>query len=134
MSNRRVSHMFPELFPDFYAPIKDSSGGKFPLKNVYKAECGDLYVELAIAGYSKDDVELEQFKDTVKIKLKKNVRQPLESKFKVVEQQIKASDQEVVYKFPYANFTLTDVKMQNGILSFVVLVSEIEKPKTIKIS
>lgn len=133
MSNaRRLTHVFPELFPDFYPQPQTKS--KFPLKNVYSNQEGDLYVELAVAGYGKEDVEIEQFKDTVKIKLKRNTRQSVDKGFKVVEQGIKASDNEVVYKFPYSNFTIESVKMNNGILSFEVIVSEVEKPKTIKIS
>lgn len=61
--------MLDELVAQFFGDAFNgkANGGKYPLTNVYD-EDGIAYMEIAVAGFSKDEIEIIVDNDTITIK------------------------------------------------------------------
>jgi len=62
--NAMLDEMVAQFFGDTFGK---NQGSKYPLTNVYD-EGGIAYMEMAVAGFSKDDIEITVENDTLTIK------------------------------------------------------------------
>lgn len=105
---------------------------KFPLSNVLiEKESGTMIIELALAGYKPEDVNLTVEDNCI---ILDSVAQKKDDKYDIVYQDIRRSA--FKQKIPVSSkFDLTKIEatFENGILIIKVPVAEERKPKKIQI-
>lgn len=133
-----VDHAFEDLFNDFFtarskpAFIDKAKKSIYPKMDIYNAS-GNLIVEVALPGISKDDVEVE-IKDeilTIKGKSVQNKDRTLENY--VVKELHKSSFSRSI-AIPKDQYDLDSVTatFENGVLNIAIVQREQEKVEDVK--
>jgi molecular chaperone IbpA len=125
-----------QTLPKLFDVIMGTDTG-FPFFNVSKDNTGEYLIEIALAGYGKDDVEIELKDD--KIIVTGDSRKKLDSL--MLEEELNRTfyvkniaERKFVRTFSLAKGTrVTNAKMDNGILS-ITLVKEEPKEDKVKIN
>lgn len=117
---------FSPVFRDFQAPTSN-----YPPHNIISLGEDEIILELAVAGFKKDEVTISEHRGLVTI-IGKKYKEEIPTVY--ITRGIAARDFE--RKFRVAEFfEIKEAKFEDGILSirFVKNVPDEEKPKTIKI-
>jgi len=119
---------FDSLFKD--VSFESGSGGSFPKYNIIKKDNNGIILELALAGYIKDDIEISVRNNLLTISGKKE----LSDNRNYIEKQISSRTFFKKWTLPKP-IEVKDAKLENGILSIdlELIVPEEEKPKLIDI-
>lgn len=111
--------------------LHTASAGKFPPYNLIKVDANNYKVEMAVAGYSKDDISVTVERDQLLVSSKEKDEEPTEG---VVYQGI--AQRQWSQKFILGEYMeVKDVFLKDGLLTINVVrnLPEDAKPKTIKI-
>ena len=61
-----IDHLFDQFFSNPQPMIKRSTDG-YPLSDIYKDEANNQIIEMALAGFSKEDIKIEIKENTITI-------------------------------------------------------------------
>lgn len=107
---------------------------KFPFADIFKNEDDALYIQLAVAGFSREDLDIELENDILTVKGTIQ-NKDLDDKT-YYQKQIARRD--FVQKFTvapqYVNSKNINASTKDGILTISISVSETSKPKVLQIS
>lgn len=149
MSNSKFFFGFP--FEDFFDDLSfkrawhdldrvlDAYSGTnqtFPPYNIYALKNGSARVEVALAGYTVDDLEISVEDSKLRLKNKdKSTESNKDEESKKVYQGIRSSNFSVTFPFePRFELSKATAAMKNGMLIIDVPLSEERKAKEIKIN
>lgn len=118
---------FKNGFPTFY----DIDEG-FPFHDIYEDETGDLLLEIAVAGYNKDNINIQVENGYLVIK-GNNSNEEEKSKRKYFQKKISAKSFEKVWKIPAKYNDTPNAEFKDGILKIKFQLDEQKKPKLIEI-
>ena len=107
------------------------SNNGFPFYNVSKINDDEFQVEIALAGFAAEDVEIQEHKSSLLITGNRNNAEEKEYLYKGI------STKKFTRTFALAEYVhVTDARMENGMLVITLRrqVPEEDKPKTIAIS
>jgi HSP20 family molecular chaperone IbpA len=107
--------MLDELVAQFFGDAFNgkANGGKYPLTNVYD-EDGIAYMEIAVAGFSKEEIEITIDNDTITIKGESNGDVPAHRHY--VKRDIAMRNFEKSYSLMFPIDTV-EAEFQDGILT-----------------
>ncbi len=107
---------------------------KFPFADIFKNEDDTLYIKLAVAGFSREDLDIELENDILTVKGTIQ-NKDLDDKT-YYQKQIARRD--FVQKFTvapqYVNSKNINASTKDGILTISISISETSKPKVLQIS
>ena len=124
MSMARGRSLNDHLFRDFENFFNLQSGVKFPLYNV-KVYDDQMCVDLALAGFSKDQLDIEFDNSILHVKGAKSNKD--DDSVKYIKKQISEKSFEVSYRIP-VEYDLEEARFENGILSIIFK----QNPKDVK--
>lgn len=132
---RPTSIGFDSLFEHLDAMMKGSvsASTNYPPYNIVKVSDTDYYVEMAVAGFSKDDISINMVEDTLTISADKVSTD--DPNVEVIHKGI--SNRYFSRTFRLAeNIEVGDASMENGMLrvNFERIVPESHKPRVIEIN
>ena len=115
-----------------------SSNGSFPHTNFkISKETKDMEIEMALAGYKKEDIDIIFDDDLLIVKTKEEYKKDKkeEDKFFVIKNDIKQSSFEIKFNVPFDKYNVDKSKavFENGVLRIDVPVKEEAKPKRLKL-
>ena len=128
---RPMSVGFDDLFKYAESLLETDTNSKFPPYNLIKVTDSDFLIELALAGYSKEDIEITTHDGLITVSCSKQKEMPCDT---VIHRGI--SSRAFTKTFTYAdNIIVKDADFTNGLLSIHLekLIPEEKRPKTIKI-
>ena len=149
----RLNTIFDDFFDELFWPsrkltrpvnldVQKEYSGRFPnypVSNVYIEEDGTNVIEIALAGFTKDDVNVEIKSNKLKISAKQTDadNETAESKRIYLHQKLAKRQFETSYSLS-SQFDIdnTKVELSNGILKITLPLKEAEKPvsKTLQIT
>lgn len=135
--------MFSSIFDDVFAPFERlmddtrlSYREIFPPTNVMLTKDG-CQIELALAGYKRDDLKFSIDKDNLIIETADNYEPKLQEDARYITNRIKMSKFKRVYSVPAKDYDLSkvSVKFVDGLLTITVPKAKkaIEEPRVITI-
>lgn len=122
-----------EFFNNFDGLFKTmSEPTKFPRYNVIKLDDSSFIIEIALAGYKREDVEVGVSNYTLYVTGKESSRERPDSKA-VIHQGIMTSGFKRSWTLP-RNIEVRNAKFEDGLLSIECGLKESEKPKLIPLN
>ena len=127
--------VFDRIFDDFLhdpAPFVRNSTSGYPLTDIYQDEDGNQIIEMALAGFNKDDIEIELADSELTVRSKK--REDSNKDVNLIHQGI--SHRSFNRKFTLSEEILVkNAEMKNGMLIIKLekFIPENKKPKLISI-
>lgn len=109
----------------------------FPPSDVFIDErTGELWFELAVAGYDPKDINIYFSGETMKIKSNRTASDDKLSKMKVIKHGIKASNFECTYQLAAGKFDTEKATAQfkNGILQIHIPAAKDKQPRQVEIN
>ena len=131
------SSLWDELFPftvgEYTLPSRSSGSGNYPPHNIVETEDGNYFVELAVAGFDKDDLEIVLEKRTLTVKGKAFYATADENHY--VHQGIARRDWERSFALGEGIELDGPPRLENGILTVFLkrVVPEEDLPRKIEI-
>lgn len=124
-----LDDMIAQFFGDAFNDKKANS--KYPLTDVYD-EDGVAYMEIAVAGFSKDEIKITVDANTLTVKGEAHKKDT--SKRNYIKKDIATRNFEKSYSLMFDVETV-DAKFENGILiiKLVPFIPEVSQPKQIEI-
>jgi len=119
---------------DLAHEANSSYASNFPPANVFiNEESGELVLELAVAGYRPQDIEIMLTGDDVRIK--SNAVTQESAKRQVIKQGIKARAFECKYKLASGKFDTEGAaaEFENGLLRITIPAAKHQKPRLLKL-
>lgn len=112
------------------------ASANFPPCNIYQDETDSLVYELAIAGYTKDEVKVSYKDDYITVKLEVSENKEGEEKKVFAQKGIKHKNVETSYYVPIARYDVSHltITMKDGLLRISIPCSEKAKPKEFEIN
>lgn len=120
---------FEQLFQEFDSIQKENSN-VYPPHNVVKLTDDSYVIELAVAGFSNDELNIETVESSLVITGEKTEKDEREYSYKGI------SARKFTRRFTLAEYVnVSDASLQNGILSISLkrIIPEEKKPRIIKI-
>jgi len=129
-----VFDLFDQVFKGF--EVEDFPYPTFPPYDVIiDEETKDITFRFAVAGYDKEEVEIEFENDALKLTLP-SVKTEMEGKLKVLHKGIKTSSSVTKYAIPQSKYNVdkASASLSNGILTIFIPAKEDLKPKRLKLT
>jgi len=124
-----MSNLFFEDFERLFQGLNKRVNERLPFYDFYKEEDGTYNLEIALAGFSKKDIEVEQQSNVLVISANPKCSMSKAYLHKGI------SRRPIKLKFPMeVNWELKSVSFLNGILKFQLVTPETALPKKIEIS
>jgi len=73
LGNGAIDRLFENFFENPESYVKQTTNG-YPLTDIYKNEDGSQVIEMALAGFNKDDLEIEVKENTISIRHETEVK------------------------------------------------------------
>ena len=124
--------MLDDLVAQFFGDAFNgkANGGKYPLTNVYD-EDGIAYMEIAVAGFSKDEIEITVENDTLTISGQSRKEEPANRNY--IKKDIAMRNFEKSYSLMFPIDTV-EAEFQDGILTIkLVPMVPVDNKKRIEI-
>jgi HSP20 family protein len=133
----RLFQLWNELWkvnPPVQKLPKDYCSSSFPACDIYEDEKNNMVLELCVAGYKEEDIEIEFEEDYLYLSLKE-LKDKDDSK-SYLQKGIKRAKAETCYYVPFDKYDVenTVAGMDNGILTITIPMKEDSKPKKVKIT
>ena len=124
----------PNVIDGMYSCMEDFNP-KFPLSNIFiDKKTGTFRIELALAGYAKDDLTVTADGKGITVEGKAKTFEK-DDNIETIKHNIKSSDfSQFIPVEPEYDLSNTTVSYENGILTIEVPIAEDKKPKVIKIA
>ncbi len=125
--NEWISSAFAEM-----DKILSTANIRFPLSNVLvNKKSGDLVIEMALAGYSPEDVSISTEDSKIVVEGKAQTHdEDFEYRLRDIKQSSFKQSIPISAKFDLSKL---DAEFKNGILKVTIPVSEEKKPRSVKI-
>jgi len=136
------SYDLQDMFDDIFMDIAPALGATCiypaqsfpPLDVILDEKTKDLLFRFAIAGYSKDEVDVSFTENIMTLSIEPKKKES-ERSLKFLKKGIKTSSVKAKYEVPVTKYRVdsTTAKVENGILEIFIPALEEIKPKSIKI-
>ena len=128
--------LFNDLFKDFFsadpyrALVKSTAG--FPVTDMFWDENGNQVIEMALAGFTKDNLEVEVRDNSIIIRCTAQEKEESEAQRKIARRSF---EKRFVDYHNQLDLLAADVKFDNGLLSITLpkVTQEKKKPKLLEI-
>jgi len=132
LGNGAIDRLFEEFFQNPEPYVKQTTNG-YPLTDIYKEEDGSQVIEMALAGFSKEDILIntEANKITISADGSKLKGQLAENRRRIAKRAFKKSFVDYHNTLDFANSNAT---FENGLLRIQIPLREEVKPKQIMIN
>ena len=130
MGRTAFEQIFDQVFGDQRNMIKQSTSG-YPITDIYKDENNNQVIEMALAGFSKDDIEVEVAENTLSVRSDKKAEPEDEYTY-----HRGISYRKFDRKFTLADdIVVTGANLENGLLRIDLerIVPEEKKPRLIEV-
>lgn len=118
-----LDDMVHEFFGNAFGNTKAVS--KYPLTNIYTVD-NKAYFEIAVAGFSKDEIKIELNEDTLRIVGEKNKEEPKDESVSYIKKDIAKRNFSVAYSMMFPVDKI-DAEITDGILKITVIPKAKEK-------
>ena len=131
LGNGAIDRLFEEFFQNPEPYVKQTTNG-YPLTDIYKEEDGSQVIEMALAGFSKEDIliKTEANKITISSETSKLKGQLAENRRRIAKRAFKKS---FVDYHNTLDFASSNATFENGLLRIVIPLREEVKPRKITI-
>ena len=131
LGNTTFDRLFEEFFQNPAPYVKQTTDG-YPLTDIYKNEDGSQVIEMALAGFSKEDIliDTEANKITVSAEGSKIKGDLAEKVRRIAKRSFKKSFVDYHNTLDFGN---SDASFENGLLKIVIPLREEVKPRQITI-
>ena len=131
LGNGAIDRLFEEFFQNPEPYVKQTTNG-YPLTDIYKEEDGSQVIEMALAGFSKEDilVNTEANKITISADGSKIKGQLAENRRRIAKRAFKKSFVDYHNTLDFGNSNAT---FENGLLRIQIPLREEVKPRQITI-
>jgi len=131
LGNSAIDRLFEEFFQNPEPYVKQTTNG-YPLTDIYKEEDGSQIIEMALAGFSKEDILIntEANKITISADGSKLKGQLAENRRRIAKRAFKKS---FVDYHNTLDFGSSNATFENGLLRIQIPLREEVKPRQITI-
>ena len=131
LGNSAIDRLFEEFFQNPEPYVKQTTNG-YPLTDIYKEEDGSQVIEMALAGFSKEDILIntEANKITISADGSKLKGQLAENRRRIAKRAFKKS---FVDYHNTLDFGSSNATFENGLLRIQIPLREEVKPRQITI-
>ena len=131
LGNGAIDRLFEEFFQNPEPYVKQTTNG-YPLTDIYKEEDGSQVIEMALAGFSKEDILIntEANKITISADGSKLKGQLAENRRRIAKRAFKKSFIDYHNTLDFGNSNAT---FENGLLRIHIPLREEVKPRQITI-
>ena len=131
LGNGAIDRLFEEFFQNPEPYVKQTTNG-YPLTDIYKEEDGSQVIEMALAGFSKEDILIntEANKITISADGSKLKGQLAENRRRIAKRAFKKS---FVDYHNTLDFGSSNATFENGLLRIQIPLREEVKPRQISI-
>ena len=131
LGNGAIDRLFEEFFQNPEPYVKQTTNG-YPLTDIYKEEDGSQVIEMALAGFSKEDIIIntEANKITISADGSKLKGQLAENRRRIAKRAFKKS---FVDYHNTLDFGSSNATFENGLLRIQIPLREEVKPRQITI-
>ena len=131
LGNGAIDRLFEEFFQNPEPYVKQTTNG-YPLTDIYKEEDGSQVIEMALAGFSKEDILIntEANKITISADGSKLKGQLAENRRRIAKRAFKKSFVDYHNTLDFGNSNAT---FENGLLRILIPLREEVKPRQITI-
>jgi len=131
LGNGAIDRLFEEFFQNPEPYVKQTTNG-YPLTDIYKEEDGSQVIEMALAGFSKEDILIntEANKITISADGSKLKGQLAENRRRIAKRAFKKS---FVDYHNTLDFGSSNATFKNGLLRILIPLREEVKPRQITI-
>jgi HSP20 family molecular chaperone IbpA len=131
LGNGAIDRLFEEFFQNPEPYVKQTTNG-YPLTDIYKEEDGSQVIEMALAGFSKEDILIntEANKITISADGSKLKGQLVENRRRIAKRAFKKS---FVDYHNTLDFGSSNATFENGLLRIQIPLREEVKPRQITI-
>ena len=131
LGNGAIDRLFEEFFQNPEPYVKQTTTG-YPLTDIYKEEDGSQVIEMALAGFSKEDILIntEANKITISAEGSKLKGQLVENRRRIAKRAFKKS---FVDYHNTLDFGSSNATFENGLLRIQIPLREEVKPRQITI-
>jgi len=131
LGNSAIDRLFEEFFQNPEPYVKQTTNG-YPLTDIYKEEDGSQVIEMALAGFSKEDILIntEANKITISADGSKLKGQLAENRRRIAKRAFKKS---FVDYHNTLDFGSSNATFENGLLRIAIPLREEVKPRQITI-
>jgi len=131
LGNGAIDRLFEEFFQNPEPYVKQTTNG-YPLTDIYKEEDGSQVIEMALAGFSKEDILIntEANKITISAEGSKLKGQLVENRRRIAKRAFKKS---FVDYHNTLDFGSSNATFENGLLRIQIPLREEVKPRQITI-
>ncbi len=131
LGNGAIDRLFEEFFQNPEPYVKQTTNG-YPLTDIYKEEDGSQVIEMALAGFSKEDILIntEANKITISADGSKIKGQLAENRRRIAKRAFKKS---FVDYHNTLDFGSSNATFENGLLRIQIPLREEVKPRQITI-
>ena len=131
LGNGAFDRIFDEFFRDPEPYVKQTTNG-YPLTDIYKEEDGSQVIEMALAGFSKEDIQIHTEANKITIsadgsKLKGTLS---ENRRRIAKRAFKKSFVDYHNTLDFGN---SDASFKNGLLKITIPLRDEVKPRKITI-
>jgi HSP20 family molecular chaperone IbpA len=131
MGRTMFDQIFDQFFDDPRSMIKRSTDG-YPLTDIYKNEDDSQVIEMALAGFSKENINIQIKENTITIS--SNTKSNTESKFGLARRIAKRKFSKTFVDYHnQLNFKETTANFENGLLRITIPQKDEIKPFEIQI-
>jgi len=132
LGNGAIDRLFEEFFQNPEPYVKQTTNG-YPLTDIYKEEDGSQVIEMALAGFSKEEIliDTEANKITISAEGSKLKGQLAENRRRIAKRAFKKS---FVDYHNTLDFGSSNATFENGLLRIQIPLREEVKPKQIMIN
>jgi len=132
LGNGAIDRLFEEFFQNPEPYVKQTTNG-YPLTDIYKEEDGSQVIEMALAGFSKEDILIntEANKITISAEGSKLKGQLSENRRRIAKRAFKKS---FVDYHNTLDFGSSNATFENGLLRIQIPLREEVKPRQINIT
>jgi HSP20 family molecular chaperone IbpA len=131
LGNGAFDRIFDEFFRDPEPYVKQTTNG-YPLTDIYKNEDGSQVIEMALAGFSKEDIQIhtEANKITISADGSKLKGTLAENRRRIAKRAFKKSFVDYHNTLDFGN---SDASFENGLLKITIPLRDEVKPRQITI-
>ena len=129
IGNSVLDDLFSEFFRDPFPVIKRSTEG-YPVTDIFQDESGNQVIEMALAGFSKENIKVEVKDNSITIMCESKTKEGDVSNRKIATRAFSKTFVDYNNKL---DLMAADVKFENGLLSVILPPLPENKPKLIEI-
>ena len=129
LGNGAFDRIFDEFFRDPEPYVKQTTNG-YPLTDIYKNEDGSQVIEMALAGFSKEDIQIHTEANKITVGSEGMKDTSFENTRRIAKRKFQKSFVDYHNTLDFAN---SDASFENGLLKITIPLRDEVKPRQISI-